>query len=115
MGKNSCVRTGIIAPLTFLARDNSRHPEGAEDDIKELGRNNRFAVTRLQDVLVSSHDEARFGLRFFGEWHVDGHLVSVEVGIEGRTNERMKLDSIALDEDWLEGLDTEAVERRGAV
>ena len=47
--------------------------------------------------------------------HVDGHLVAVEVGVVGRADERMDADRLALDEDGLEGLDGEAVQRRRAV
>ena len=46
---------------------------------------------------------------------VDGHLVAVEVGVERVTDERVHLDRLALDEDRLEGLDPEAVQRRCAV
>jgi hypothetical protein len=46
---------------------------------------------------------------------VDGHLVAVEVGVEGRAHERVDLDGLALHEHRLEGLDTEAVKRRGPV
>ena len=46
---------------------------------------------------------------------MDGHLVAVEVGVVGRADERMDADRLALDEDGLEGLDREAVERRRAV
>jgi len=45
----------------------------------------------------------------------DGHLVTVEVGVECRTNERMKLDRLAFDQYWLERLDTEAMQRRCTV
>jgi hypothetical protein len=37
--------------------------------------------------------------------HVHGHLVTVEVGVERRTNERVQLDRLALDQFGLEGLD----------
>ena len=46
---------------------------------------------------------------------MDGHLVAVEVGVEGRADEGMDLDGLALDEDGLEGLDAQTVERRRAV
>ena len=46
---------------------------------------------------------------------MDGHLVAVEVGVERRADQRMDLDRLALDEDRLEGLDAEPVERRRAV
>ena len=44
-----------------------------------------------------------------------GHLVAVEVGVEGRTDQRVQLDRLALDQDRLERLDAQAVQRRGAV
>jgi hypothetical protein len=43
---------------------------------------------------------------------VHGHLVAVEVGVEGRTDQRMELDGAAFDQDWLEGLDAQAVQGR---
>jgi hypothetical protein len=46
---------------------------------------------------------------------VDGHLVAVEVGVERRTDQRMKMDRLTLDESRLERLDAEPVQRRRAV
>ena len=46
---------------------------------------------------------------------MDRHLVSVEVGVEGRTNERMDPDGLPLHEDGLERLDSEAMQGRRAV
>ena len=63
----------------------------------------------LSIILLGFHD----GLA--GERHVDGHLVAVEVGVEGRAYERVKLDGAAVDENRLESLDAEPVKRRGAV
>ena len=47
--------------------------------------------------------------------NVNGHLVTVEVGVEGRADERMQLDSLAFDQGRFEGLDAQAVERRRTV
>ena len=44
-----------------------------------------------------------------------GHLVTVEVGVEGRTNERMKLDGFAFNENRLESLNAQAVKGRSTV
>ena len=44
-----------------------------------------------------------------------GHLVAVEVGVEGVAHERVHLDRLALDEQRLERLDAEAVQGRRAV
>ena len=46
---------------------------------------------------------------------MDRHLVTIEVGVKGRTYERVKLDGLTLDEGRLEGLDTESVQGRGTV
>ena len=57
----------------------------------------------------------RLDLRLGRERHVHGHLVAVEVGVERRADERVDLDRLALDQDRLEGLDAQAVQRGRAV
>ena len=79
------------------------------------GRHDRATRRRRQDVVGAQHEHAGLGLRLGRQRHVDGHLVAVEVGVEGRADERMDLERLALDEHRLERLDAEAVERRGAV
>src|SRR5215210_7575686 len=44
-----------------------------------------------------------------------GHLIAVEVGVKGGTNERMDLDRLALNEHRFKSLDSEAVKRGRAV
>ena len=44
-----------------------------------------------------------------------GHLVTVEVGVKGRANERMQLNGLTFDELGFKGLNTEAVQRRSTV
>jgi hypothetical protein len=86
----------------------------AEHDV--LARHDdRCAVRRVQDVVGAHHEHPRFELRFQGQRHVDRHLVAVEVGVEGRADERVQLDRLALDQRRLEGLDAEAVQRRRPV
>src|SRR5690554_8036818 len=46
---------------------------------------------------------------------MNGHLVTVEVGIERATYEGVQLNGLALYENRLEGLDSEAVKRGCAV
>ena len=75
----------------------------------------RLAVRGREDVVRAHHEHARFHLRLDRQRHVDGHLVAVEVGVERRADERVKLDGLALDEHRLERLDAEAVQRRRAV
>jgi hypothetical protein len=79
------------------------------------GVDHHFTIGRLEQVLAREHDLAGFLLGGVAQRHVDGHLVTVEVGVEGATDERVQLDGLTLDELGLEGLDTEAVQRRGAV
>ena len=74
-----------------------------------------LAIGRLQDVVRRQHEDACLGLRLRGQRHVHGHLVTVEVGVERRTHERVDLDGLALDELRLERLDAEAVQGRCAV
>src|SRR5262249_40935186 len=75
----------------------------------------RAAVRRRQNVIRRQHERGRFDLRFGRQRNVDRHLVAVEVGVERRADQRVNLDGLAFDEDRLEGLDTEAVERGSAV
>ncbi len=44
-----------------------------------------------------------------------GHLVAVEVGVEGGADQRVNLDGLAFHQHRLEGLNAEAVKGRGAV
>ena len=44
-----------------------------------------------------------------------GHLVAVEVGVERRADQRVKLNRRPFDQDRLEGLNAQAVERRRPV
>jgi hypothetical protein len=69
----------------------------------------------MQDVVGRHHQHAGFELRFQRQRHVDRHLVAVEVGVEGGADQRMKLDRLAFDQDRLERLDAQAVQRRRAV
>ncbi len=81
-----------------------------------LRRNDdRCTVCRVQDVVRRHHKDAGFELGFQRQRHVNGHLVTVEVGVEGRADERVQLDSLAFDQDRFEGLDAQAVQRRCAV
>lgn len=46
---------------------------------------------------------------------MDSHLVAVEVGVEGRTYQRMQLDGLAFDQHRLERLDAQTVQGRRTV
>merc|ERR1711916_391485 len=81
-----------------------------------LRRNDdRTTVCRRQDVVRGHHQDTGFKLGFQRERHVNSHLVTVEVSVERRTDERVKLDSLTFNESWLERLNTETVKRWRAV
>ncbi len=105
---------GEQALLALGARPLLGHVVDAEDHVLARHRDRR-AVGRLQDVVGGEHQHLRLHLRFHGERHVHRHLIAVEVGVEGRADQRVDLDGLALDEQGLEGLDAEAVEGRGPV
>ena len=75
------------------------------------GRHDGRAVRGREQVGGREHHLAGLVLGGLAEGHVDGHLVAVEVGVEGEADERMDLDGRALDELGHEGLDAQAVQR----
>ena len=86
----------------------------AEHDVLRR-HDDRLAVGRRQDVVGRHHQDARLELRLQRQRHVHRHLVAVEIGVERGADQRVQLDRLALDQHRLEGLDAEAVQRRGAV
>ena len=46
---------------------------------------------------------------------MDSHLIAVEVSIERCANERVNLNGLAFNENWLEGLDAKTMQRRSTV
>ncbi len=66
-------------------------------------------------MLLLEHQDPCLGLRLCGQREVHGHLVAVEVGVEGLTHQRVQLDGLALHQLRLEGLDAQAVQRRRTV
>ena len=75
----------------------------------------RRTVGRVQNVVSTQHQQLGFEDSLVAERQVHGHLVTVEVGVECRTCQRVQLDSLTLDHLGLEGLDTQTVQRRGTV
>ena len=61
------------------------------------------------------HQDRGLDLGFGRERDVHGHLVAVEVRVEGGADERMDLDRLTFHEHGLEGLDAKTVQGRGAV
>ena len=87
---------------------------GAQDHVLG-GRRQRRAVGRAEDVVGGQHQDPGLRLGLRRQRQVDGHLVAVEVRVEGVTHERVDLDRLALDEQRLERLDAQPVQGGGAV
>ncbi len=100
--------------LARLAGPVHRDVVEAKDDVLRR-HDDRLAVGRAEDVVRRHHQHARLELRFQRQRHVHRHLVAVEVGVEGGTDQRMQLDRLALDQHRLERLDAEAVQGRRPV
>ena len=79
------------------------------------GHGDGGAVGRVEDVMRSEHEHLRFEHGLVAQRQMDSHLVTVEVGVESGTGQGVELDGFTLDHLRLEGLDTEAVKRRGTV
>src|SRR5690554_2080305 len=76
-----------------------------------LRRNDdRLAVGRRQYVVGGHHQRTCFELGFQGQRHVYRHLVTVEVGVIGRTHQRVQLDGLTFNQYRLERLDTQTVQ-----
>ena len=68
-----------------------------------------------QDVVGRHHQYACFQLRLKAQWNVDGHLVTIEVGVKCRADQWVKLDRLAFNQDRFERLNAQTVKRRCAV
>ena len=100
--------------ISGLIRAIKRQIIKAQHDI--LGRHdNRFTVCRAQNVVGRHHQHARFKLSFKRQRHMHRHLIAIKVSIKSCTNQRMKVDGLALDKDRFKGLKTKSMERRCAV
>ena len=69
-----------------------------------------FAVRRGQDVVGRHHQRTRFELGFQRQRYVNSHLVTIEVGVICRTNQRVQLDSFTFDQYRFKCLDTQTVQ-----
>ena len=65
--------------------------------------------------MCAQHEDTGLGLSLRTKRKVNGHLVTIEVGVERRADEWVNLNGLALNKHRLEGLDTEAVKSWGAV
>ncbi|MPL99056.1 hypothetical protein SDC9_45271 [bioreactor metagenome] len=103
---------GQFFPCRFVLH--VREVVDAQDDVLG-GRHDGTAARRGEQVVRREHEQPGFRLGFDGQGHVDGHLVAVEVGVEGGADHGVKAYGLALHEHGLEGLDAQPVERGGPV
>ena len=81
-----------------------------------LSRNrNRFSVLRTQQVIGRKHQESCLSLRLCRKRNVNSHLVSVEVRIKCRTNQRMQFQRASFYQNRLKRLDTQPMQGRSTV
>ena len=73
------------------------------------------AVGRVKQVSGAEHQCPALHLRGLSERNVDGHLVSVKVGVEGFAGERVQSERLSFNQNRLKGLDSQAVQSRRAV
>ncbi len=106
VGEDAAFTLGVDLGLRQVVEAEDEVLRGDGDGLSGGGR---------EDVVRGQHQDRSFDLRFGRERDVHGHLVAVEVRVEGGADERMDLDRLAFDEHRLKRLDAEAVEGRGAV
>ena len=114
VGVHGVVEVDERATLALEAVAGGREVVQADDHVLG-GHGQRTAMGRRLDVVGGQHEHAGLGLRLGAQRHVHGHLVAVEVGVEGGADQRVQLDGLALDQHRLEGLDAQTVQGRCAV
>ena len=113
-GHEDLFDVGEDASFTLGSNLGLREVVEAKDEI--LGRDrDRLTGCGREDVVRREHQDRGFNLGFGRERDVHGHLIAVEIGVEGGADERMDLDRLAFDEHRLKRLNTKAMEGRGAV
>ena len=114
MGNDSFLGTIESKALTLCTRTDLGDIVKTEHHI--LRRHcDRSTVGRIKDVMALKHQYLSLKHCLIAQWKVNSHLVSVEVGVERSTCQRMELNSLALDKFWLECLNTKTVKCRGTV
>ena len=75
----------------------------------------RRTIRRVQNIMSLEHQHLCFQNCFVAQRQVNSHLVTVEVGIERRTCQRVQLNSFSFDHLRLESLNTQTVKCRRTV
>ena len=107
---------GAVEDLPFTLDALAGFGDVVETEDHVLRRHgDRGSVGGVEDVVRTQHQQLGFQNGGIAQREVHGHLVTVEVGVEGRTGQRVELHGLALDQLGLEGLNTQTVQRRGTV
>ena len=120
--KLTCGQVGIagignidgLRALLGLAQTGIGQVVGAQNHILG-GHRDGLAVLGPQQVIGREHQHSGFRLGLGGQGHVNGHLVAVEVRVEGGAAQGVQLQGTALHQDGLKGLDAQTVQRRRTV
>ena len=75
----------------------------------------RTAVCRGKNIVAGEHQHPGLYLCFHGKRDVDRHLIPVKIGVKCRTNEGVKLQGFAFNENRFKGLNSQTVKGRGTV
>ena len=107
---------GSVESESFAFRTSTLFGDIIQTEYHVLRRHrDRRAVGRVQDVVRTEHQQLGLQNGCIAQRQVHGHLVAVEVGVEGGTSQRVQLQGLALDQFGLESLDTEPVQGRCTV
>ncbi len=111
---DSLLRSIECKSFTLSSRTNLCNIIKSEHHILRRHRD-RSSIGWIKDIVALKHQDLCLKNSLIAQWEMDSHLVTVEVGIERRTCQRMELDSLTFDKLRLECLDTKSVKRRGTV
>ncbi len=81
-----------------------------------MGRHgDRRSVGRIKNILGAKHEKLRLHDGCVSKRKMDGHLVTIKVGVECRTSEWVQLNGLTFYHSWLECLDAKPVQGRRTV
>ena len=114
VGTANFIDVGKYHALAFLVFQCAGHVVQTQHDVLRR-HDNRLAVGWRQNIVGRHHQGAGFELCFQRQRHVYRHLVTVEVGVECRTHQRMQLNRFTFNQHRFKRLDTQTVKRWCAV
>ena len=95
--------------FTLDSRSNTGEVIATQNHV-QCGCHYRLATTWQQHVVDAKHLFSGLCYCCPREWHVNCHLVTIKVSIEGATYQRMDLDSAPANENGLKSLDAQTVQ-----